>query len=144
MIRRTKKDLAQDVYLKAFQKLGTFKFQAKLSTWIGHIAYNACCNHLEKKKLVLVNHGDQPEVADEDSTEDPIFNSELSQILKVEIDKLPPLYKTLITLFHTEALSYAEIGQITDLPDGTVKNYLFRARKTLKANLLKHYKREEL
>jgi RNA polymerase sigma factor (sigma-70 family) len=152
-----KRDIAQDVYLKAFQKLGSFKFQAKLSTWIGHIAYNACCNYLEKKKLVLVNNTYNNDRTDEElleslssnknlnnETESLIFKSELSQILKIEIDKLSPLYKTLITLFHTEELSYAEIGQITELPDGTIKNYLFRARKTLKENLLKNYKREDL
>lgn len=152
-----KRDIAQDVYLKAFQKLGTFKFQSKLSTWIGNIAYNTCCNHLEKKKLVLVNNTYNTDGTDDElleslsnnrnlknETEGLFFKSELSQILKAEIGKLSPLYKTLITLFHTEELSYAEIEQITELPEGTIKSYLFRARKTLKENLLNKYKREDL
>ena len=46
-----RKDIAQDVYLKAFQKLVTFRFQSKLSTWIGQITYNTCVNHLQKKKV---------------------------------------------------------------------------------------------
>jgi RNA polymerase sigma-70 factor (ECF subfamily) len=50
----------------------------------------------------------------------------------------------LITLYHHEELSYSEIAQITELPEGTLKNYLFRARKTLKENLLKKYSREAL
>jgi RNA polymerase sigma-70 factor (ECF subfamily) len=144
-----KKDIAQDVYLKAFQKLGSFKFQAKLSTWIGHIAFNACCNHLQKKKLVLVNNtfdndSNDPSLHLTDEMDGLFFKRELSQILKIEIDKLPPLYRTLIMLFHTEELSYAEIEQITALPAGTIKNYLFRARKTLRENLLKNFKREDL
>lgn len=45
------KDLVQDVYLKAFQSLNTFKYQSKLSTWIGTIAYNTCLNHLQKREF---------------------------------------------------------------------------------------------
>ena len=57
---------------------------------------------------------------------------------------LSPIYKTLIMLYHNEELSYEEISQITELPEGTVKNYLFRARKALKERLLVKYKKEEL
>jgi RNA polymerase sigma-70 factor, ECF subfamily len=153
-----RKDIAQDIYLKTFQKLGSFKFQSKLSTWIGKIAYNTCINHLEKKKLVLLyNNNDDNESVDEaleilsnkidqlnNETEELIFKKELSEILKTEIDKLSPVYKILITLYHNEELSYSEIAEITELPEGTVKNYLFRARKTLRDNLLLTYKKEAL
>lgn len=151
-----RKDLAQDVYLKAFQHLSRFQFQAKLSTWIGQIAYNACLGYLEKKKLVLIDSvtdEDENQVLDKlnnaidpfvSETESSFFKQELSEILKTEIDKLSPVYKTLITLYHTEELSYAEIGEITQLPEGTVKSYLSRARKLLKDNLLLRYKKEAL
>ena len=153
-----RKDIAQNIYLKTFQKLKSFKFQSKLSTWVGQIAYNTCVNYLEKKKLVLLdNKNDDNESADEaleilsnkfhqfnNETEEFIFKKELSEILKIEIDKLSPVYKTLITLYHNEELNYSEIAEITELPEGTVKNYLFRARKTLKDNLLLTYKREAL
>lgn len=153
-----RKDIAQNIYLKTFQKLRSFKFQSKLSTWVGQIAYNTCVNYLEKKKLVLLdNKNDDNESADgaleilsnkfhqfKNETEEFIFKKELSEILKIEIDKLSPVYKTLITLYHNEELNYSEIAEITELPEGTVKNYLFRARKTLKDNLLLTYKREAL
>lgn len=151
-----KKDIAQDIYLKTFHKLGTFKFQSKLSTWVGQIAYNTCLNYLEKKKLVLISNFNSDNETDDEilynpkieseyyDTERIFFKNELVQILKIETDKLPPLYKTLITLYHNEELSYSEITQITELPEGTLKNYLFRARKTLRDNLLKNYKKEEL
>ncbi len=153
-----RKDIAQDIYLKAFQKLGSFKFQAKLSTWIGKIAYNTCVNYLEKKKLLLLdNNSDEKESDNEaleklnnkidtfsNETEKIIFKKELSEILKIEIDKLSPVYKTLITLYHNEELNYSEIAEITELPEGTVKNYLFRARRTLRDNLLLTYKKEAL
>lgn len=153
-----RKDIAQDIYLKAFQKLGSFKFQAKLSTWLGQIAYNTCVNYLEKKKLILLdNNSDEKESDNEaleklnnkidpfsNETEKIIFKKELSEILKIEIDKLSPVYKILITLYHNEELNYSEIAEITELPEGTVKNYLFRARRTLRDNLLLTYKKEAL
>ena len=77
-------------------------------------------------------------------TEALIRQRELSTILNEGIEKLPPVYKTLIALFHNEELSYGEIGQVTGLPEGTVKSYLFRARKALKNNLLLTYQKEDI
>ncbi len=161
MIRDTedRKDLAQDIYLKAYKGLASFTFRAALSTWIAQIAYNTCINHLEKKKHALL--GDWEETAGDDTEEtDHLLNTPLglagagadqgvlqkqrTAIIQQAIEALPPLYKTLITLYHNEELSYEEITSITGLPIGTVKNYLFRARKTLKEHLLKQYKKEEL
>jgi RNA polymerase sigma factor (sigma-70 family) len=152
-----RKDLGQDVFLKVFKDLSGFRFQSKLSTWIGQITYNTCLNYLEKKKLVLINddendtHEESLETINKttnrdlmDVTESLIFKKELSEILKFEIEMLSPIYKTLITLYHNEELTYEEIAQITELPEGTVKNYLFRARKVLKERLLLKHKKEEL
>ncbi|HKO80944.1 MAG TPA: sigma-70 family RNA polymerase sigma factor [Chitinophagaceae bacterium] len=154
-----RKDIAQDIYLKAFKKLGSFRFESKLSTWIAQISYNACMDYLRKKKLILAgnifeeneNGIDMPGITNIRSSGDPgteindfILKKELSAILKTEIEKLSLVYKTLISLYHNEELSYEEIGQITGLPAGTVKSYLFRARKTLKDNLLLSYKKEDL
>ena len=151
-----RKDIVQDIYLKTFQKLRSFKFQSKLSTWIAQIAYNTCINYLEKKKLVLTgntNYDYEDEAVEtlnskidffNNETEKIIFKKELSTILRAEIDKLSPVYKVLVTLYHNEELSYLEIAEITELPEGTVKNYLFRARKTLRDNLLLNYKKEAL
>lgn len=147
-----RKDIAQDIYLKAFKNLSSFKFQSKLSTWIGQIAYNTCLHYLEKKKLVLMdNFAEDSEFPIghfnkdlKNDTEDLLFNKELAAMLQAEIEQLKPLYKTLISLYHQEELSYAEIAEITSLPEGTVKNYIFRARKTLKENILLKHKRNEL
>ena len=150
-----RKDIAQDIYLKIFKNLASFKFQAKLSTWIGQIAYNTCINHLEKKKLIFPGNMNDDGFANEvflskeahpfdNQTEERIFKKELSEILKIEIDKLSPVYKTLIMLYHNEELSYAEIAQITELPEGTVKSYLNRARKALKDNLSPFYQKRIL
>jgi len=154
-----RKDIAQDIYLKAFKNLQGFKFHSKLSTWIGHIAYNTCINFLEKKKLILPD-GNWSENQNSNSplelaankhidlfrneTEERLFKTELGEIVQTAIGNLSPLHKTLITLYHYEELSYEEIAEITDLPVGTVKSYLFRARKSLKDNILLHNKIEEL
>jgi RNA polymerase sigma-70 factor (ECF subfamily) len=152
-------DIAQEVYLKAFKNLAGFKFQAKLSTWIGQITYNTCLHYLEKKQLVLLDPAEPaPHAAAEEGRRAPpalaagpdsdpevaLFGHDLAGILGTAIEQLPPLYRTLIALYHQQELSYEEIAQITSLPDGTVKNYLFRARKQLKQQLLARYHREDL
>ena len=154
-----RKDLAQDVYIKAYQKLSGFKFQSKLSTWIGQICYNTCIDHLRKKKLVLAESIFETEtdssndILDKMNTaqgnfdepvDSAVIGKNVSEIVKKKIEKLPSVYKTLISLYHNEELSYEEIGTITGLPAGTVKSYLFRARKELKKDLLLHYKKEDL
>ena len=73
-----------------------------------------------------------------------LFGHDLAGILGTAIEQLPPLYRTLISLYHQQELSYEEIAQITSLPDGTVKNYLFRARKLLKQRILATYQRDDL
>ncbi len=153
-----RKDIAQDIYLKIHRKLPSFSFQSKLTTWVAQVSYNTCLDYLRKKKLYLP--GDRPESNDAEeegwfvnkffpnssavAVDTMIHKKELVAILKTAISKLPPVYNTLISLYHQEEMSYEEIGQITGLPDGTVKNYLFRARKMLKNDLLVNYKKDDL
>jgi len=136
------KDLVQDIYLKAYQRISSFKFQSKLSTWIGTIAYNTTINYLEKKKIPLydIDLMHESKFVHSENAEKEIFKKETVQILNNEINKLPPLYKTLISLYHIEELPNKEIADITNLPEGTIKNYLYRARKILKDNIENNYK----
>lgn len=153
-----RKDVVQDIYLKAYKKLAGFRFGSKLSTWVGQIAYNTCLDYIRKKKLVLTDNLYEEAEQENDllegkegkasfttaQTDSFIFQKQLSMILKTEIEKLSPVFKTLITLYHNEELSYDEIARITELPEGTVKSYLFRARKALRDSLLRNYKKQEL
>jgi RNA polymerase sigma-70 factor (ECF subfamily) len=143
-----RKDIAQDIYLKAYKKLPGFQFQAKLSTWIAQISYNTCVDHLRRKSLVLPGNIYEVKEATNNDTDwqadTLILQKDISGLLKTEIEKLSPVYRTLITLYHNEELNYEEIGQITGLPPGTVKSYLFRARKALKDSLALQYKKEDL
>jgi RNA polymerase sigma factor (sigma-70 family) len=148
-----RKDVAQDVYLKVYQHLKGFKFQSKLSTWVGQIAYNTCLNRLQKRQLAIYDPpasdsddpdgGGRPELfRAEEETDRMLLLKERRGILAAAIARLPPLYQTLISLYHQEELSYQEIAGITGLPEGTVKSYLFRARKQLKETMF--YKKEKL
>nr|WP_255724014.1 sigma-70 family RNA polymerase sigma factor [Terrimonas ginsenosidimutans] len=155
MIQRPedRKDLVQEIYLKVYKNLSGFRYQSKLSTWIGQITYNACISYLRAKQLLLPGYG----LADEDGetrganeaveteeADNRIFQKQRTALVQQALEKLSPIHRTLITLYHQEEMSYQEIGAITSLPEGTVKSYLFRARKALKENLLLNYKREEL
>lgn len=135
------KDLVQDIYLKAYQNLSSFQFKSKLSTWIANIAYNTTINYLQKKKITII--GNEKAIEDSfratENQESEMIKTEAVEILNAEIAKLPPLYKTLITLYHLEYLSNKEISGITNLPEGTIKSYLYRARKMLKDMINHHY-----
>lgn len=149
-IEADREDICQEVFVKVFQKLGSFKFESKLSTWIATIAYNTSLNYLEKKRAPLVDdlmpeeNGLERLAAETYSPEDCADRGNLSEILIEEIDKLPVQYGTVLVLYHLEEMPYREISEITGLPDGTVKSHLFRARKLLKDRLLAKYKMEDL
>ena len=136
-IEDNQKDLIQEIYLKAYQNLSSFQFKSKLSTWIANIAYNTTINYLQKKKIPIIeigNTNDSKFIVTENPELETI-QKETFEILAQEINKLPLLYKTLITLYHLEELSNKEIAEITNLPEGTIKSYLSRARKILKDNI---------
>jgi RNA polymerase sigma factor (sigma-70 family) len=145
-----REDISQDVFIQVFQNLGNFKFESKLSTWIARIAYNRCINYLEKKKTPLFDDISPGEESIETQSEDSIApdtsteHQDRSSRLQVEIDKLPVQFRTILTLYHLDEMKYHEIGEILELPEGTVKSYLFRARKLLKQRLLVKYEVEEL
>ncbi len=140
------KDLVQDIYLKAYKNLTTFQFKSKLSTWIANIAYNTTVSYLQKKRISItdIENADENYLTISENSELDVIKTEVVGILNTEIAKLPPLYKTLITLYHLEELPIREIADITILPEGTIKSYLSRARKILKDNINLHYKNEEL
>ncbi len=136
------KDLVQDIYIKAYQNLSTFKFQSKLSTWVATIAYNTTINFLNKKKIRWLDFDKEAEtiIFQGGNVEEELSKNEITLMVHHELNQLPPLYKTLISLYHIEELPNKEIAEITQLPEGTIKSYLYRARKILKNNIENNYK----
>jgi RNA polymerase sigma-70 factor (ECF subfamily) len=147
---KDREDICQDVFLKVYQNLDAFRFQAKLSTWIARIAHNRCINFLQKKRVPVFadtfteEHEMRQPVSHSPSPDRIAENHALSRLLEEEIQKLPATYRTILTLYHLEEMRYQEISRIMDLPQGTVKSYLHRARKHLKKQLLGVYQEEEL
>ena len=142
-----REELCQDVFLKVYEKLGEFTFQSKLSTWIATIAYRHGINHLRKKKIEIRELPDEDEKEQFISTEnveENYSNRQLDIMVMNLIDQLPPQYKAILTLYHVQEMSYPEIVEITGLPEGTVKNYLFRARQLLKEKVRKYLGKEEV
>lgn len=144
-----REDICQDVFFKIFQKLSSFRQEAKLSTWIGRIAYNCCLNYLEKKKTFLMEDF-WPEKNGDDIERDLISPVEsavwidLKEKVETEMSRMPVNHRLALTLFHLDGLKYSEIAEVMNLPEGTIKSYLFRARHYLKKKLMHHYHLEEL
>lgn len=145
-----REDICQDVFVKVYQNLAGFQHESKLSTWIGRIAFNTCVNYLKKKKVPLYDdvsaEGDSIEnsIGEAKPPDDFTAEKDIANRLATEMSKLPAQLRTILTLYHVEEISYAEIAVIMNMPDGTIKSYLFRARKMLKERLMKKYHAEEL
>lgn len=142
-----REELCQDVFLKVYEKLGEFTFQSKLSTWIATIAYRHGINHLRKRKIEISNWPEEESmerfVAIEDASE-TLAEKEMDQLVLQLVEKLPPQYKAILTLYHVQEMTYPEIVEITGLPEGTVKNYLFRARHLLKEKVKQYLGKEAM
>jgi RNA polymerase sigma factor (sigma-70 family) len=141
-------ELCQDVFLKVHEKLGEFSFQSKLSTWIATIAYRQSINHLRKHKMFFADIPEEEsftkQFIEEENPETVTEEKDLDVFVLGLIDRLPPQYKTIVRLYHVENMSYPEMCAITGMPEGTVKNYLFRARNLLKEEVKKYLGKEEL
>jgi RNA polymerase sigma-70 factor (ECF subfamily) len=137
------RELCQDVFFRVHERLGQYRFESALSTWIGRVAFNVATRHLEKKRLPTVEPREGEEegepawqqVSDGFDLEAATADHETMQLLQQAIERLPALQRTLVTLYHLDELGIGEIATVTGLPEGTVKNYLFRARAKLRTTL---------
>ncbi len=127
-----REELCQDVFVKVYNNIGSFKGDSKLSTWIATIAYRMSVNKLKSLKRT-------PDMDDLDQVNfhhsemnNELIDNDFSKFVHDLIGKMPINYRTVLTLFYIEGFSYPEIVEVTGMPEGTVKNYLFRAKKKLK------------
>ena len=130
-------DVCQEVFMKVYQNLGRYRNECKLSTWIATIAYNTSINYLRKfKKGNEINPEDCTELRNlRENNPIDFERTDLHRYIHEQIELLPVQYRTVLTLYHLEEFSYQEIEQITGMPEGTVKSYLFRAKAILKEKL---------
>lgn len=142
-------DLAQEVFIKIYKYLKRFDQTRKFSTWIYTIAGNHLIDYLRKKRLQSVSldaplfptDGDKEiylEIHDDESNPEQYLERTIEQKrIYQAIDDLPEQYSLMIKLRHIKEYTYEEIANILDLPIGTVKSRIYRARSELKKILLK-------
>ncbi len=147
--RTLAEDLAQEAFIRAFNAIHSYNPRYKFSSWIFKIANNHTIDHLRRKRLDTVSiHGSphastqeeavQTSIVVESSDENPeefVEHRELGSLIEQAIGELRPEYRSVVLLRHVEGYSYDEIADILDLPLGTVKTYLHRARSELKEAL---------
>lgn len=134
-IREDAEEIAQDVFIKAFQSLDTFKNDAKFSTWLYRIAFNTAISKIRKKKIetspmdeTLVENYTQDELVEDLSQ----MNSDEQKILiEQALEKLNDDENLIIRLFYQKSATVADIAEITGLSEANVKVKLHRIRKKL-------------
>ena len=138
-------DLVQEAFIKAFKALPSFNEEYAFSTWLYKIAINNCIDHMRKKRLKtysinkpLRSKDGELEREFPDSSLSPdkeLLHDERARLIETAIDELPEHYKIAIIMRHSEEKSYEEIAKFLDIPLGTVKARIFRAREMLKKRL---------
>jgi len=147
--RETSEDLAQETFIKVLNHIDRYRPEFKLSSWLFKIANNVAIDHLRRRQLRTVSIEGAPHAATAseveatsmdvvDQTETPLQemeSKELGSAIERAIAQLRPEYRSCILLRHVEGRSYEEIASTLDLPLGTVKTYIHRARHELREAL---------
>jgi RNA polymerase sigma-70 factor, ECF subfamily len=147
--RELAEDLAQETFIKALNAIESYRPEFKFSSWIFKIANNAAIDHLRRRELDTLSldgspHAETPEAmqatalqigARQESPLDAVEARELGGAIEAAIGRLRPEYRSCILLRHVEGRAYEEIAEILNLPLGTVKTYIHRARNELRLSL---------
>jgi RNA polymerase sigma-70 factor (ECF subfamily) len=147
--RELAEDLAQETFVKALNALDSYRPEYKFSSWIFKISNNAAIDHLRRRELDTLSLDGSPHAATPDAVEatalqigdrgetplDVVEAKELGGEIEQAIARLRPEYRQCILLRHVEGRAYEEIAEILDLPLGTVKTYIHRARNELRTYL---------
>lgn len=139
-------DTAQEAFLRAWQALPNFRGQAQFSTWLYRITMNLCYDRRPrlKRELAALPIAEQENFADDQiSPPGQVEASQWYEWIRKEVENLPESCRLLILLRYQKELSYEEISGILNMPLGTVKTGLFRAKAALKAALLARVKSRE-
>jgi RNA polymerase sigma-70 factor, ECF subfamily len=144
--RETAEDLAQETFIKVLNHIDRYRPEFKLSSWLFKIANNVAIDHLRKRTVQTISIDGSPHAATQaeieatsfdveargESALEEVESKELGTSIERAITRLRPEYRSCIMLRHVEGRSYEEIAAMLDLPLGTVKTYIHRARKELR------------
>lgn len=143
--RHEAEDIAQEAFIRAYVNIHSYDLNKKFSTWLYRIATNLSIDRIRKKKpdyyLDAEIAGSEgltmysQVAADVALPEDELESMELQALIQSEILKLPEKYRSVIVLKYIEEFSLKEIGDILDLPVGTVKTRIHRGREALRHQL---------
>ncbi len=132
-------DASQEIFVKVYKNISSFRGESTVSTWIFKITKNVCYDLLRKRKGTVISLDEEDddekkiEIADESASPDVIYErQEKINIVREAIASLDENQKIVITLFDINGLSYDEISEIIKCPIGTVKSRLYRAREQLR------------
>ncbi|MDZ7724033.1 MAG: sigma-70 family RNA polymerase sigma factor [candidate division KSB1 bacterium] len=144
-------DLTQETFIKAFRALASFNSNYAFTTWLYKIASNNCIDHFRKKRLstysldtpIKSKDGDLKRdfAASDQGPESEMISREKENQIETAINSLPEKYREAILLRHTKDKSYEEIAEMLNVPLGTVKVRIFRAREMLKRQLKEQMRR---
>lgn len=132
-------DIAQDAFIKAFKNLSSYDSNYPFITWLFKIAHNTTIDFIRAKKPAMVSIHDDENPIDMEEPGQPLEGALDSVLQQAFLDKLlaalPHLYREALVLRHKEGLDLKEIAQVLQIPEGTVKIRLFRARDMLRQKL---------
>lgn len=129
-------DFEQDVLIKVYSGLQSFRGEAQFSTWLLRIGYNVAINSLKRRKE-YVSLSEDFEILDTSfSPEEKHLREATAQSVRAAMCDLPERFKMCLDLYFFYDMSYAEISVVMDLPVNTIKSHVFRAKKILKEKLL--------
>lgn len=130
-------DAAQNVLIKLYRSIGSFKFQSKFSTWVYRVTANVCMDEIRSRKRAKSNEtvdiSEKTDVASSLATpEESALSKETSSVLRKAIASLKPQQREMIILRDVNGFSYTQIAEILKCSEGTVKSRISRARDNLK------------
>ncbi len=134
-------DIAQETFIKAYKSFASYDPSYPFLTWLFKIAHNSAIDFLRAQKPDSLSIHDEENPVDIEDTqislEEKIEAASQQELIDKVLGTLPPLYREVLILRHQQELSYEEISQSLDIPVGTVKVRLFRARDIMKQKLFK-------
>ncbi|MBW8323535.1 MAG: RNA polymerase sigma factor [Prolixibacteraceae bacterium] len=139
-------EMAQDTFIKAYQKLDSYEGKSKFSTWLYSITYNACISELRKRRIEFKSLDDR-QISDQDEQKMHDYYRETKKedqekYLNLALEKLPEDDQVLVTLYYYESQSMDEISMITGLTVSNIKVKIHRARKQMYSLLHEKLKEE--
>lgn len=132
-------EAAQEAFVAAWRALPNFRGDAKFSTWLYRLTTNAAIDVMRREKRhQTVGDGEMIDVADDaDSPQETVERTEQQEAVQKALSTLREEYREILLLRYMEELDYSEIAEVLQLPSGTVKSRINRAKAALKAALLK-------